>query len=365
MIQLPLHTGLSPNGELFNASFNEESESISIDSSGGYFVSNTLEIPLGSCQIYINWFDADYVSGGIIFIPDLLLIEKDSGGLTMFLNEGGEWSARAFENIPWDEFNELEIDLSYSQQNIAVVLGGDEIWSGQWSLPSSLTTSIKFLSSNIGATLTSAYISAEASGNISAVSWSFVEEKTGLKMAKIIDRHYYKFWSFPKLTANGTVGENAYACRAGSYYNNNADYQAYRALDRSNSTFWASASSSSDWFEIYSPVEFLVSEIKFRNRSSYQNTFSHVDVYMSSDGNIYEKVFSYDNTVFTASGTWSIPVPDGFLKTCKYLKLSGTGQSGNSNTISIAELTINGREPATSESFDYYRDFQIYKGVVL
>lgn len=181
-----------------------------------------------------------------------------------------------------------------------------------------------------------------------------------MKVYKETIRKYYKYqysdWTQPKLTANGTIGDNGFACFAGS-----GAYPAYNAFDGSKTTAWCSNSTNTaDFIGFYNPKPLVVTKIQCYN---YQWITGKWEVYGSDNNSSYELLATGTNTLNTNGTTFDINLSSN-NKAFKYYKIQCLTTLA-AQRVGMGELTITAKERVTvegsSSDYDYYIDNDFYK----
>ena len=137
----------------------------------------------------------------------------------------------------------------------------------------------------------------------------------------------------PDLTANGTLGGDAFAVAASSYAAGNV---AYRAVDNSDTTYWLSDSYgndgnlSDDWYKLYNPDAINIKLLTMVNRASQNNGITEGVIYASDTDSDYSSIISFTNSNTTAKGVWTIDLSSNNLYR-KYYKLQFTKFGGTIN----------------------------------
>lgn len=193
-----------------------------------------------------------------------------------------------------------------------------------------------------------------------------------MKAYKETVRTYYKYvydaFSQPVLSANGTIGENAFAVEPSAQL---SGYEGYKAFDDTTSTFWAPVSATNpagQYIIIYNPNELNITSIDMRNRSdSANNAITSGIIYGSNDGTSWTEITTFTNSVSTAGGTWLIDL-SGNTDYYKYYKLYiSTGGYSSNRSCGLAEVSITATErtaeESTSSDYDFYVDTDEYKVV--
>ena len=105
-------------------------------------------------------------------------------------------------------------------------------------------------------------------------------------------------WTQPKLSANGTIGGNAFACIGNGEYS--SDTKGYKAFDKSTSTYWYGLRGNLPYYlEWYNPVALKISQIIFTTgtaRSDVEYCTKDYEIQASNDGNSWISIYSGTNT---------------------------------------------------------------------
>ena len=111
----------------------------------------------------------------------------------------------------------------------------------------------------------------------------------------------------PILTANGTIGGNAFAVYASSE-NSPKNYGAWRCFDDASTTYyWQSALTSPVYYTIYNPTPIKISNIHLKNRSSSRRGWTSGSVQGSNDNSNWTNILSsWTNSAVTAGAEWDI-----------------------------------------------------------
>lgn len=189
-----------------------------------------------------------------------------------------------------------------------------------------------------------------------------------MKAYKETIRTYYKYvydsFSQPVLSANGTIGENAFAVLPSAQDNS---YPCWKAFDNNTSTFWCTAAKTlaNQNIVMYNPVQLNVTGISITNKNNNNAAITAGTVYGSDDNLNWNELTTFTNSVTTALSVWSIDL-SGNTEYYKYYKLAITSSGGASNNrgaITEVSLTATERtvEESTSSDYDFYIDTYNYK----
>ena len=181
-------------------------------------------------------------------------------------------------------------------------------------------------------------------------------------------RKYYKYqdtaWTRPNLTANGTLGADAFAVSANGQYS--STYAIFKAVDGNNSTGWEVSSPTTAYYIFYNPVALKLSSIKMRNWTGSGNIDASKGgkVYGAYDGNTWTELVTYTNTSYSSGAEWNIDM-SSVSNAYTYYKITCTdGTSNNRSYWNVAEMTPIGVErviiDGTSSDYDFYKDVTVY-----
>lgn len=179
----------------------------------------------------------------------------------------------------------------------------------------------------------------------------------GSKIYTEYKKYTYTSWTQPKLTADGAMGGNSYACDAyPPIYS--AGYEKYKAFDGNNSTFYASGQGSYPMhITFYSPVKLKVSSFKWVNRPSQTfGTPYKFSLQGSNTNSNWVTIQSYSNNNSTPGAQTTYNVTNQ-KEPYKYLRIYVT--SGQSTTgLECAELTftaqqVTGTTNGSASDYDY------------
>lgn len=145
----------------------------------------------------------------------------------------------------------------------------------------------------------------------------------------------------PNLSANGTMGGSSFAVSATS---ENGIYQAYMAVDGSNTTPWDGLTPLPISYVFYNPSPLRVESLSFLNAGDGGVTTAFL-LYGSNDGITYTLIGSYTNSVTANSASWSKTISS--TEYYKYHKITVTS-CNSASYLQITELGINGYYIATS-----------------
>lgn len=190
-----------------------------------------------------------------------------------------------------------------------------------------------------------------------------------MKAVKEIVRKYYKYiyeaWTQPILTANGTIGEDSFACNQSSAWNSLYAYKAFA----NDSNMWHSGDGPlPHWLEWYNPkpLKIMGITLKVGNSSTNPDLPSVYEIQNSSDGINWNTVYSATNTATTVPTTLVVDLStteNNCAKYWRYVVISVKGRNyGNCSEIS---LTATQQEiiETTEQDYDFYKDIPIYKVV--
>lgn len=134
----------------------------------------------------------------------------------------------------------------------------------------------------------------------------------------------------PNLTANGTLGDNAFAVSAVAY-STSASYQAWKAVDNnSTSTYWYSKSGGGEYI-FYNPDVLNVTQLTHKYSSTLYRA-KEINIKGSNDGTNWQDVestYSGSSTTYTST-----------LTNTKYYKYYKLAYIPNSSYIRLADLAI-------------------------
>ena len=140
-------------------------------------------------------------------------------------------------------------------------------------------------------------------------------------------------YTFPNLTANGTLGGATAAVWADS---ENSSYPAYKAVNGNTGDFWAPNDVlANHTFIWYDPIPFKAVQYNMTNYGgSPAYAITAGTTYYSNDGtNWTVETASFTNSVVSSGGTWSIPVNEANRSYAKYRKLVITATSYQNPSI--------------------------------
>jgi predicted transcriptional regulator YheO len=142
----------------------------------------------------------------------------------------------------------------------------------------------------------------------------------------------------PKLISDGVMGGNTFAV-----YTNVSQYgtsKAYNAFDSIASSLFHSASGViTGYIDMYNPKPLNITNIQITNQGNANRASSAGIIYGSNNGEDWEEIITYTNTVQTASATWNIDLASN-TKYYNYYRLESTaGSTGGYWTITEINLT--------------------------
>lgn len=169
---------------------------------------------------------------------------------------------------------------------------------------------------------------------------------------------YYKHtaWAQVSLFGDGVVGGSKNAARASSNY---TDHNPWKPFDGgtslgTNDCWEALTRDLNQWVEYYSPNPLRISKINFKNRGSYNTTYSVWKLSGSNDGVNYEDVQEFNAGSSSNGAAWSVDITT--TKDYKYLRLgAGTNaafQGDSSAKPSFGKIVFEGTEVVTTTSTD-------------
>lgn len=145
-------------------------------------------------------------------------------------------------------------------------------------------------------------------------------------------------WTQPTLSANGSVGGNAFAVTGSAESNSSGNRYFYHAFDNNTSTYWR-CNSGTGYIEFYNPVPLRVTNLKWTYYYCYP-----------TGGNVQG---SNDRTNWTTIKTWTNSSAADFNislssnnNAYKYYRINITGV--NKDVIHCKQLTITAQEQNTS-----------------
>lgn len=175
-----------------------------------------------------------------------------------------------------------------------------------------------------------------------------------MKAYKKIIRKYYKnievSWTQPVLSANGTLGGDAFAVASDSYISSNYAWHAFAG------SYWQSSTSGSvHWFTMYNPEPIKLQELRWYNNagSNYHITSGYLQA--SNDNSSWTNIGTVvSDTTSQALRTVTVDTPDYY----KYYRLYITGWTGT--TAFMASIAMIAVVPSvtegTEEDYDFYID---------
>lgn len=193
-------------------------------------------------------------------------------------------------------------------------------------------------------------------------------------------RKYYKrtesetSWTQPVLSANGTIGGNAFACAASSTQSSQASTQPYKAFNgvyQTTSEGWFSRTGNYPaWLEWYNPLALKITNLKIYSGVdygySYGSNLGDFYIQVSDDNTNWETVYSGSNR--SSGKALLTEINLSLNKRYKYWRLyclnsveeyTGVSTSGN---VLVQEITITATQiaetitPGTPDDYDYYED---------
>ena len=160
----------------------------------------------------------------------------------------------------------------------------------------------------------------------------------------------YEDFVQPTLSANGVMGGDTFAVRANQL---DDSHPAYKAFDKSASTYWYNSASGDAEYYIYNPNPLCITNIEVKNRADggADNEITSGAVYGSDNGNAWTELVLYTNTVNALGGTWQIPLPENKAY-YKYYKIAGTHAS---RYVAVSEFTLTAKElkAVGGDTYDY------------
>jgi hypothetical protein len=101
-------------------------------------------------------------------------------------------------------------------------------------------------------------------------------------------------WTQPVLSANGTIGGNAFACAASSVYNSS---YAWKAFDNNLSNEWSSDGRAPlpAYLEWYNPKPLKISKIVYRTGNIVAGRIVEYKIQASIDGNNWIDIYNGNN----------------------------------------------------------------------
>ena len=168
-------------------------------------------------------------------------------------------------------------------------------------------------------------------------------------IARRLTKHIKRAVAFvqPVLTANRTLGGNAFAVAASSYVNSaRAPWKAVDGITSSSdgeNYVWHSNSGSSWWFTFYNPTAINVTKIAIQNSAfSGHKAITGGTISASNDGANWTTLTSWTNSNITANAWWNIDLSSniGFYK---YYRINITSSAYNGYAV-IGELAITATE---------------------
>ena len=148
-------------------------------------------------------------------------------------------------------------------------------------------------------------------------------------------------WTQPKLTANGTLGGDAFACSASEETYSRKAYGAFNLSVDVFSKEWGTSKGSCNgaYVIFYNPLPLKVSNILVTNtvNGDANRSFPSGTILGSTDGVTYVPICTFTNSIMATGATWNINVDSkvGY----KYHKILCTG-TNSENWLMIAEFTI-------------------------
>ncbi len=140
----------------------------------------------------------------------------------------------------------------------------------------------------------------------------------------------------PEMTANGTLGGDAFAVFANQ--NNNYIHDAFNSTD----DYWGGTTTPSpsnpSEITIYNPTALKVASITFKNPTTSSQVWSTMKVQGSNDNDAWVELGTFNNSIRTA-GSFADAAINATVA-YKYFKLSFTVNSANA-AIAIAQIRLN------------------------
>lgn len=152
-----------------------------------------------------------------------------------------------------------------------------------------------------------------------------------------------KVFNQPNLTANGTWGGDAFACKASSVWS--ADYDAWKAFN-SGDSYWNPKSGATHPHELYfyNPKPLKVSRLGIRTRSNGNSAIKDFEVYASNDDLDYKLIKSDTSNVTAGSKDYWCDIPES-AGAYKYWKIKSlNGQGGSASYWVCTYLSIEAKE---------------------
>lgn len=182
-------------------------------------------------------------------------------------------------------------------------------------------------------------------------------------------------WNQPKLSANGTMGGNSFACDA-STSASTLNYQTWKALDNSNSTAWATTNNNpTGWYTFYNPTGLRLISLTIQNPSANSGILNYYGVatsgsILASDTNSnFTQLTTFTNSKTSSGQSWTINVNSSQFY--KYHRINITASSKANTGTTLSEIIINAKygttsttivvEESTSSDYDYDVDLYDHK----